>query len=279
MAWKRMVYLPLVTYPETVADESVLAAASFAASLECALEVETFSVDIPRVSSPLVGLLVDIPGLVRTAEEKSRAECHRLRSLVQGVPGVRPDLVCTSREVVLGGMFDAAAAAARYFDAAVLPWSSDTVVARQVAEAVVFGSGRPTFLVPPTARAGTLDHVAIAWDASRVAARALGDVLPFLAEGGRLSVLTVQDEKPLGGLDIAGILASTLRKRGLNATPVAISLGERTIAGALQDTALSAGAQVLAMGGFGHSRVRDFVLGGATKETLADLRLPILLAH
>ena len=279
MMRKRTAYMPLPTYPVSVADESVLAAAGFAASLECALEVETFSVDIPRVSSPLAGLLIDIPGLVRTAEEKSKAECHRLQSLVQGAAGAHPDLVCTSRETVLGGMFDAAAAAARYFDAAVLPWSSDTVVAQHVAEAVVFGSGRPTFLVPPTARAGTLDHIAIAWDASRVAARALGDALPFLAEGGRLSVLTVQDEKPLGGPDLAGILATTLRKRGLNATPVAIPLGGRTIAGALQETALSVGAQVLAMGGFGHSRVRDFVLGGATKETFADLRLPVLLAH
>jgi nucleotide-binding universal stress UspA family protein len=98
------------------------------------------------------------------------------------------------------------------------------------------------------------------------------------AKGGRVSVLTVQDEKPLK-VDLAGALASSLETRGFNATPIAIKLGERPIADALQDTALSQGAQVLAMGGFGHSRVRDFILGGATRGVLTHLRIPTLLSH
>lgn len=56
-------------------------------------------------------------------------------------------------------------------------------------------------------------------------------------------------------------------------------LDGRSIAAALQDTALAEGAQLLAMGGFGHSRIRDFILGGATKGVLTDLRMPVLLAH
>lgn len=275
----RAAYMPLATYPEIVEDDSILAAANFAASLECALEVEAFSVDIPRVSSPLAGLVIDIPGLVRAAEEKSRAECQRLLGLVRNSTAARLELVCTSRDVVLGGVFEAAARAARYRDLAMLPWSGEAGVAQHLAEAVVFGSGRPTFLIPPGARADTLDHIAIAWDESRVAARALGDALPLLSEGGQVSVLTVKDEKPLGGSDPAGALAAALEKRGFKATPVSTSLYGRTVAAALQDTASSVGANFLAMGGFGHSRVRDFVLGGATKETLEDLRLPVLLAH
>lgn len=180
---------------------------------------------------------------------------------------------------MLGAAPDAAAAEARYFDLAVLPWSGETFEAHDMTQAVVFGSGRPTVLVPPSARPASLDHIAMAWDASRVAARALGDVLPLLAEGGRVSVLTVQDEKPLSGTNLAGALASSLEERGFSATPLEITLGERTIAEALQDTALSEGAQVLAMGGFGYSRIRDFILGGATKGVLTQLRLPILLSH
>jgi nucleotide-binding universal stress UspA family protein len=131
----------------------------------------------------------------------------------------------------------------------------------------------------PTASPAPINHIAIAWDGSRVAARALGDALPLLGVGGRVSVLTVQDDKPLSGSDLAGALASSLEQRGFSATPVPISLGERAIAEALQDTSLSKGAQVLAMGGFGHSRVRDFILGGATRGVLTQLRMPILLAH
>jgi len=273
-----LAYMPLATYPETVADDAILAAAGFAVSLGSTLNVTTFSVDIPRVPSPLAGSLIDIPGLVQAAETKSKSECDRLKSLVQGV-GASPAVSSTSREVVLGGMLDAAAVEARYYDLAVLPWSKDTVSAQHLIEAVVFGSGRPTFLVPSSARPAALDHIAIAWDASRVAARALGDALPLLAEGGRVTVLTVRDEKPLGGSALAGLLASSLEKRGYDATPLEITLGKRTIARALQDTALEQGAQVLAMGGFGHSRLRDFILGGATMGVFADLRLPVLLAH
>lgn len=58
-----------------------------------------------------------------------------------------------------------------------------------------------------------------------------------------------------------------------------VMLGKQTIAEALQEAALEAGAQILAMGGFGHSRLRDFILGGATQGVLNDLRLPVLLSH
>ena len=279
MPQTRIAYMPLATYPEAVADGSILAAAGFAASLDCTLHITTFAVDIPQVSSSLGNLLVDVPGLVRAAEEKSKAECHRLQALVQGAASSHLNVHCTNRKVALGAVLDAAAAEARYFDLAVLPWSGGAVAAQDMTQAVVFGSGRPTILVPPSAQPVSLDHIAIAWDASRVAARALGDALPLLAEGGRFSVLTVQDEKPLGGSDLASALASSLEKRGLSATPLEITLGQQTIAEALQDTALSEGAQVLAMGGFGHSRIRDFILGGATKGVLTKLRLPTLLSH
>jgi nucleotide-binding universal stress UspA family protein len=161
----------------------------------------------------------------------------------------------------------------------VLPWSGETVLAQDMSESVVFGSGRPTILVPSSARPSGLDHIAIAWDESRVAARALGDALSLLPEGGRVSVLTVKDEKLLGGTDIAGSLASSLDRRGFKAKACNISLGGKNIAEALQDMAITEGAQLLAMGGFGHSRMRDFVLGGATKGVFTKLRLATLLSH
>jgi nucleotide-binding universal stress UspA family protein len=279
MTHTRVAYMPLATYPEAIADEAIRAAAAFAGPLGCALSVTTFAVDLPRMSSGLGDLLIDIPALVHASEEKSRAECRRLEGLVRGVAASHLDVHCTTRKVAWGAVLDDAAAEARYFDLILLPWSGETVAAQDMAQAVVFGSGRPAILVPTSARPAPLDHIAIAWDASRVAARALGDALPFLAEDGLISVLTVRDEKPLSGSDLAGALASSLVKRRFNAKPLETTLGKRTIAEALQDTALSNGAQLLAMGGFGHSRIRDFVLGGATKGILSQLRLPILLSH
>lgn len=93
------------------------------------------------------------------------------------------------------------------------------------------------------------------------------------------SVLTIEDENPLVGSDLPGVLASWLGKRGFSATPVDVTRRTRKISEALQETALSKGAQLLAMGGYGHSRIRDFILGGATKGVLARLQLPVLLSH
>ena len=275
----RVAYMPLATFPEPVADSAILAAAGVAVALGFELHVRAFSVDIPRVHSPLLGVLVDIPGLVRTAEDKSKADCERVKGLLAGPAKLHGSVHYSTRQVILGGVFDAAAAESRYYDLSVLPWFRETPLAQEMSEAVVFGSGRPTILVPSSAQPASLDHVAIAWDESRVAARALGDALSLLREGGRVSVLTVKDEKPLGGTDIAESLASSLGRRGFKAKPCSISLGGKTIAQALQDAAVAEGAQVLAMGGFGHSRLRDFVLGGATKGILTDLRLPALLSH
>lgn len=275
----RIAYMPLNTYPEAISDQSILAAVKFAGVLGCSLHVSAFSVDIPQLYSPMGGLLLDVPGLVRGAEERSKAECRRMESLVREATGTRTEVHYYNREVVLGGALDRAAGEARYFDLALLPWSGETVSAQDLSEAVVFGSGRPSILVPPSTPPAAVDHIAIAWDGSRFAARALYDALPFLAEGGRISVLTVKDEKPLKVADIAGSLSSWLEKRGYNAGPLEIVLGKKTISAALQDTALAEGAKLLAMGGFGHSRLRDFVLGGATKGVFSDLRLPVLLSH
>lgn len=277
MAQTRIAYMPLATYPEAVPDESIVTAVGLADTLGCQLHVTAFSFDIPHKSSPFGGLLV--PGLAHAAEEKSKTECHRLQDFVRESAGSSLKVHFTIRQVVLSAAMDTAAAEARYFDLAILPWGGETVGAPYMTEAVVFGSGRPTIVVPSSALPAPLDHLAIAWDASPVAARALGDALPLLAEGGHVSVLTVNDEKPLGGSNLAGTLASWLKRRGYSAKPVEITLGKKTIAEALQDHALTEGAQVLAMGGFGHSRIRDFILGGATNGVLSDLRLPVLLSH
>lgn len=275
----RIAYMPLSTYPEALPDETIRAAVGFAATLRCNLHVSAFAVSIPHLYSPLGGLLLDVPGLAKSAEEKSKAECRRLESLVQDAAGQHLELDCRTRQIMLGAALDMAAGEARYFDISVLPWMGETAAARDMGESVVFGSGRPAVLVPPATSPGSLGHIAVAWDASRFAARALHDALLYLADGGRISVLTVRDEKPLSGSDIAATLASWLERRGQNARAVNVALEGRSIAAALQDAAQSEGAQLLAMGGFGHSRLRDFVLGGATKGVLSDLRLPVLLSH
>jgi nucleotide-binding universal stress UspA family protein len=274
-----LAYIPLDTYPEAVADDAILASVRFAGLLDHKLHVETFAVDIPQMTSPLGGFLIDVPGLVHSAEDKSRAECRRLQDLVQGAAGSGPAANVTNREVVLGGALNTAAVQARYFDLTLLPWAAGSAAVRDMAQSVVFESGRPAILVPPSAGSARIDHIAIAWDGSRVAARALHDALQLLPAGGRATVMTVEDEKPLAQEGLAAVLVSWLAKRGIEASATEIKLGKKSIGDALQDTAIARGAQLMAMGGFGHSRLRDFILGGATTEIMNQLKVPTLLSH
>jgi nucleotide-binding universal stress UspA family protein len=272
----RFAYMPLPTYPDAPPEAAVRAAVGFAAALGCRLHVSTFAVDIPPIASPVSGFL-DVEGMARAAEDRSRADCQRLHSLVEGI--APPETRIVNYRSLLGAALDAATSQARYFDLALLPWVAETRSSQDMAQALVFDAGVPVVLVPPSTTAARVDHVAIAWDESRVAARALADALRLLPDGGRVTVLTVRDEKALRSPGIAEDLAAALARRGHEARAVDLTLQGRTVAAALQDAARAEGAQRLAMGGFGHSRLREFILGGATRGVLSDVRLPVLLSH
>ena len=192
--------------------------------------------------------------------------------------GVR--IECSRETVAPDEIGDLAASQARYFDVSLLSLHNDNLVMREVAEAIIFGSGRPSILLPQDAIISDIEHIAVAWDGSRVAARALADAQLLLSDQRtRITVFTVADEKPLGELGVAETLAASLERRGVQAHAVVINAAGSPIATVLQDHAREIGAKLLVMGGYGHSRLRDFVLGGATRGVLTDLRLPVLLSH
>lgn len=274
----RIAYLPLDGQNEATTDPAILTAVAVGAAFGCKLHVTNFTVDVPPVASPLGGFLINIEGMARAAEERARAECQRRKELIEAALEADRTAVAI-REIAMGGVMGAAAVEARNYDLSLVPVPEDGAGPQDMAQALVFDSGLPVILVPEHAKAAPLDHVAVAWDGSRVAARALNDALRLMASGGRVTVLTVHGEKALAAEDLAGKLAATLRLRGYDAKAVNIALDGRPIAEALQAGARDAGAGLLAMGGFGHSRLRDFILGGATLGIMSHLRMPVLLSH
>src|SRR5690606_17059977 len=174
---------------------------------------------------------------------------------------------------------DVGAQSARYHDLTLMGWAADNPGVRTLAEGILFGSGRPTVLMSETTALEPIDHIAIAWDGSRVAARAVADARPFLERASVISVITVFGEKPLNDQDAGDRLAESLRHAGLNASFSATRAEGVPIGEALQAHAAEIGAKMLVMGGFGHSRFRDFVLGGATAGVLTQLQMPVLLSH
>lgn len=277
---KPQAFVPLVTYPDANAEAFASNAVAFAALIGAEVHALAINVDIPDISNALSKLLLDTPAMIRKAEQTSLMSGKHLLALLKekaAAAGVQ----ATTREMsaLLAFMGETAAREARYHDLSLVGWEAGNSTSRMTAEAVIFDSGRPAVLLPELAPAASLDHVAIAWDGSRVAARAVSDARPLLERAERISVITVLDEKPLDDQHVGNRLCETLSRRGLLANAVPVRAEDCPIAETLQQISIERGARLLVMGGYGHSRMRDFVLGGATNGVLSDLLMPVLLSH
>ena len=171
---------------------------------------------------------------------------------------------------------------ARRFDLSVLgqPEPDKPALDRLIVEAALFDSGRPVLVVPYIQRSGLkLDHILLCWDGSRSAARAVGDAMPFIVRAKTAEIVMVvaesakSDEMP--GVDIAQHLA----RHGAKVTIERIVATEIDVASTILSHAADTSADLLVMGGYGHSRLREFILGGATRGILAAMTVPTLMSH
>lgn len=158
--------------------------------------------------------------------------------------------------------------------------SSGMLSDRLIAENLLFETGRPLMIVP-TNHSGPFAcrRIAVAWDNSRVAARALGDALALFPGIEEVVLLTIGGEKAIVSSLDHDAMVRMLERRGVTARVERHGLEGRSIGAAIQDGAHDAGADLLVMGGYGHSRLRDFILGGATLSVFAHPQLPVLLSH
>ncbi|MDG4892518.1 universal stress protein [Mesorhizobium sp. WSM4976] len=270
----------LPTYPDPPGPKIASNAVAVARWLRATLDVAMVNVDIPDVSNALSRFSLNLPAKIQEVEAASRQKGKTLLDAV-AAEASRCNVTLTSQELKAQPalMGEEAAKEGRYFDLCVVGWTPNNEASQMTAEEVVFSSGRPTLIVPGDEDVGTLDHVVIAWDGSRVAARAVADAAPFLERASVISIITVTDEKVLPREDVGDRLARSLRARGLTTNVESIHVGDHPIGAALQEHALRIGGNLLVMGGWGHSRLRDIVLGGATEGILSDLRLPVLMSH
>lgn len=178
-----------------------------------------------------------------------------------------------------------AAVHARYADMALLSHgasATDLEARAEMIEGVLFHSGRPALIAPPGWDGDAVGkRIVIAWDASKEATRALSEARGFLSHCERALILTV-DAKPrtFGHGEHPGQnIAAHLSRRGV-AVEVRNADGmDRPISETLMQEAEAFGGDLLVMGAYAHSRLREMVFGGATREVLAQSRLPLFMAH
>jgi nucleotide-binding universal stress UspA family protein len=147
-------------------------------------------------------------------------------------------------------------------------------------ESVLFGSGRHLFLIPeqqPVPLA--FDHVLIGWNESREAARAVAEAMPYLQKARNVSVIVVDDGEPVEQQALVGKnLIEHLLHHGVGAALHHVKK-EGKIGATLVTEARERKADLVVMGGYGHSRLREWLLGGATYDMMHHSPAPLLVAH
>jgi nucleotide-binding universal stress UspA family protein len=158
------------------------------------------------------------------------------------------------------------------------PYSkTDLVLWDELVEAVLFGGGRALLLVPPGRRRQiSLQTVLVAWNGSREAARAVSEGLPFIEKAARNIVLVVDPEPES---DPATGIVGHLARHGVTAEVITSESRGRRVGDTIIDEARRKSADLIVMGGYGHTRLRERVFGGATLDMLTLSESAVLMAH
>ena len=272
------ILVALTSYPEPTPVSVVENAVSVAAALGAHIAALSCEMHVQVPGHFISGSVVGLPGVIAGEAGKSRKNAQDLLAAFEAAAaksGVSRESIlqkCKSFEVTA-----LLVEYARLRDLTIMPASND----RWYAEAVIFGSGKPTVILPesPSPRAFELGTVAVAWDFSRAAARAVADAIPLLEKSKKVRVVTVLNEKHMDNKHSAEELSKNLSRHGIDVVLDRVDAKGRPIGDVLEAYVASHASDMLVMGAYGHSRLREFVLGGATKSLLLKPPLPILFSH
>jgi nucleotide-binding universal stress UspA family protein len=240
------------------------------------------------VQATSVKLVVPSASISDVAAELVATENGRLRTLAAAVADrARGDaqaagVTCAadSPHLTYAGLVDAFVGQARVHDLSVLDAEQSPVdIDRGLIEAVLFKSGRPLIIVPPARERFTGRRIMVAWDGSAVAARAVADALPWLRAADAVEVVSVVGEKDIARSVQGAELAPHLARHGVPVAVKILPVSPNGVAETLRSQAGLFRADLMVMGAFRHSRLREWVLGGVTRTLLSDGPLPLFMSH
>ena len=172
----------------------------------------------------------------------------------------------------------------RQSDLVVIPQTrSDTTSGIEVGftEQVVMDCGRPVLVVPSFGDfADVGKNVLVAWNGTRESARAAFDAMALMKQADTVNIAWVNPQEEDLDMDLPGAeMATTMSRHGFKVTAEAIPVGDLSVGDALLSHASDVGADLLVMGAYGHSRMREFIFGGATRTILESMTIPVLMSH
>jgi nucleotide-binding universal stress UspA family protein len=260
-------------------------ATHFAVSV--AAQLDAHLTGIAFLYEPLLPVMVDMYGVPPGIMESQRIENEKTaNAAVEKLnEAARVTAISAEASVLDASVADAPAMLARIarrFDLSVIaqPEPDEPMLGRLFVEAALFESGRPVLIVPYIQTAGLkLDRVMVCWDGSRSAARAVGDAMPFLVQAKATEIVMVTGE-PAKSDDLPGAdIARHLARHGAKVEVKQIASTQIDVANTVLSHAADASVDFLVMGGYGHSRMREFMLGGVTRGILASMTVPTMMSH
>ena len=275
----RDILLTLTSYPDPTPVAVIDRAVSLASLLGAHIAAVSCEVHVQVPGSFLAGA-GNVGAIVASEAHKSRKNAQDLLATFESTAqrsGVAHELVldrCLSSEVP-GVLVEYA----RLRDLAIVPVPES--YDQWYAESIIFGSGRPTVVLPEASASKEfeLNRVLIGWDFSRAAARAISDASPIMEKAREVCILTVTNEKTISSRRSSSELAKNLSKHGIDVVVEEADAAGRAIGRVFAEQVASRRADLLVMGAYGHSRFREFVLGGATRSILTNPPIPVLLSH
>ena len=240
---------------------------------------------LPYVGEGMSGMALEqIMTSVEAGNAKRREALDAsMKRLCAGLPQVQPEdsvaagdfAICLT--VVTGRQPEEIERRGRLADVIVMPHPELTDIDESASiDAALFGTGRPVIFAPAETKETFGSAVAVAWDGSRESALATSAALPLLRAAKKITVITARES---GDEVEPSALARYLGGHGIQAETWGYTPGRESIAEGLLEQAGKAEADCLVMGAYGHSRLRQRILGGATEGMLRHARIPVLMMH
>lgn len=281
MAYKSL--LTVAASPEGVLG-TVTAAAGIATALDAHLDCLALGVDRTQIGYSYVG---SGAVLIAAAMDRAEAEAREAEAALNAaVAAQTPPLRSSVESVVtqLGALTDVVASRARYADLVVLPLpygKTRGVEDEAVTEAALFEGMAPVLIVPPSGMpAPQPKRIVVAWNQSREALVAARRAMPFLKRAEMVQIVVV--DPPAHGperSDPGGLLCQLLVRHGVHAEVSVLARTLPRVSDVLAQHLRDMDAGLLVMGAYGHSRFREAILGGATRDMLENAQVPVFLAH
>ena len=229
-------------------------------------------------------LLGGIPTDLIEAQREENAKAAKAAAARFDAAARRAGVSAESRilDASIEGAADLFGRIARRFDIAVVGQArpGEGATEELLIEGALFHSGRPVVVVPHVQTRGiSLERALVCWDGSRPATRAIADALPFLQRAKSIDIVAVSGERGKGREMVGTNMARHLSRHGLAVELTRISSGDVDVASAIRSHAADRGTDFIVMGGYGHSRLREFILGGVTRTFLASTTIPLLMSH